>query len=32
VLRGRTTVPDLTLVLARTKSVASPMLDILYYI
>ena len=28
VLRGRTSVPGLTLVLARTKSVDSPMLDI----
>jgi hypothetical protein len=29
VVRGRTSVPGLTLVLARTKSVDSPMLDIL---
>ena len=28
VLRGRTSVPGLTLVLARTKSVDSPILDI----
>ena len=30
VLRGRTSVPGLVDVLARTKSVDSPMLDILY--